>query len=160
MYGHQVVGLAAGFWEALGQKLIKGVQSLQPPVLLGSNLTQVFPQLHKAHITLLLLGPFPGQDLIDLAQDERGPWGSSFGDTAIPLIHKLVKPVKIICSCLADQVCCDQLPVVQAKSHVRAADTAILGKANATVGIKVAGLDLADGGLDQRAEFPPLLFCD
>src|SRR6202043_3093474 len=64
--GHQVVGLPPRIRETLCQEFIKRLQSLQPPVLLRPDLTQIFPKLDKARILLLLLGPLPAQDLVDL----------------------------------------------------------------------------------------------
>jgi hypothetical protein len=70
---HEVIGLSAGFRESLGQKVVKSAQPFDSPILSGPNLTQIFPELDKPHVSLLLLGLFPGQDLIDPPEDEHSP---------------------------------------------------------------------------------------
>src|SRR2546429_9089821 len=84
----------------------------------------------------------------------------SFG-TAIgrPLIHKLVKPVKVARSCLADEIRRDQVVVAEAKSQIRAGHAAVLRKPNAAVWIEVPRLDLVYRRLlDQSAKFLTLFF--
>ena len=75
-----------------------------------------------------------------------------------PLVLKLVKPIKVARSWTANQFRFHQLLVAQTKSQMRAAHTAVLREADSAVGREVAGFDLADGGLNQLAELPPLLF--
>ena len=71
--GHQVVGLASRAWESLLEKLIEGLEIVEPPVLPGSHLTQVAAELHKPGIALPIDGLLPAQDFIDLGQHKQSP---------------------------------------------------------------------------------------
>jgi hypothetical protein len=61
-----------------------------------------------------------------------------------PLIHKIVKPIKVARSCFADEIRIDELLVVEAKSQTAAAPATVLGEANATVRHKLTRFDLAN----------------
>ena len=63
---HQVICLPSRLGKFLLQKLIKGLQIVDPPVLTGPHFAQVTAQLHKARVPLPLRRPFPMQNLVDL----------------------------------------------------------------------------------------------
>src|SRR5205814_550160 len=54
MNGHQVVGLASGLREPELQKIIKGLQPLQPPVLSSPYFAEIAPELNKAGVALVV----------------------------------------------------------------------------------------------------------
>src|SRR5579864_8422191 len=70
---HQVVRLPSRLREFLLEKLIKRFQIIYPPILSCTNFAEIAAQLHKSSVPLLLGRPFPGQNLIDPAQNEEGP---------------------------------------------------------------------------------------
>src|SRR5260370_26363963 len=84
MNGHQVVGFPSRVRETFCQEFVKGLQSLQSPVLLRSDLAQVFPELNKSRVLLLFLSLLPTQDLVDLAEDEHRAPAIQFGSHARP----------------------------------------------------------------------------
>src|SRR4029077_10501283 len=55
------------------QKLIEGLEILQPPVLTRPDFAQIPSQFNEAGVPLGFRSPFPGKDLIDLGQHEQGP---------------------------------------------------------------------------------------
>ena len=76
---HEVVSLPPGLREPPRQKLIKGLQFLQPPVLPRSHFTEISSQLHEPGVPFGLRPPLPGQDLVDLGQHEQGPLAIELG---------------------------------------------------------------------------------
>ena len=71
-------------------------------MLLGTDLTEVLSKFDKSGITLMLSGILPAQDLVDLSQDQCR---ASTIEIRCPLIHKLVKPVKVACSRFPCECC-------------------------------------------------------
>jgi hypothetical protein len=63
--GHQVVGLAPGFWELLLQELVEGSQVVEAPVLSRMDFTEVAAEIDEADVAFLTRGCFPRQDLVD-----------------------------------------------------------------------------------------------
>src|ERR1700674_2665845 len=85
----------------------------------------------------------------------------SFGGTrGLPLVVKMVKPIKVTRSGTADQFGIDQLLVAQAQTQLGAAHAAVLRKADAAVRQELADFDLADGGSHQPAVFLPSFVAD
>src|SRR5229473_271572 len=81
------------------------------------------------------------------------------GDTRVrPLIHKLVKPIKVAGSWFSNKVRADQFLVTQTEAQMRAAHTSVLGKTDAAVGKELARFDLANGCFDQATVLPALFF--
>src|ERR1017187_1374005 len=72
-------------------------------------------------------------------------------------VCKLVKPIKTLCSWTPHQAGVSHLLLAKTQSHIRAAAAGVLGKADATVGQELCGLDSADRVLYQAAEFLALL---
>src|ERR1019366_4321592 len=72
----------------------------------------------------------------------RSSFGAAIGN---PLIHKLVKPIKVARSRTTDEVRVDQLLVIEAETQVRAADAAVLRETNTAVTSKLACFDLTGG---------------
>jgi hypothetical protein len=98
MNRHEVVSLPPGLREPPRQKLVKRLQFLQPPVLPRPDFTQVPSQFNEAGVPFGFRPPFPGQDLVNLGQNEQGPLGLSLGNMGGTLERKLVKPTKVVCS--------------------------------------------------------------
>src|ERR1700693_69789 len=71
MNGHEVVRFAPRFRKALGEKVIKGGQIFNLPILASSHFTEITPELDESRILFLLHGAFPGQNLIHLVEDEQ-----------------------------------------------------------------------------------------
>jgi hypothetical protein len=85
----------------------------------------------------------------------------SVGDTrGLPLIHKLVKPIKVTSSWTSDQLRFDEMLISETQPQLRAADAAVLGEADATVRQELAGFDMAGRCFDQTPELFSLLICD
>ena len=63
---HQVIRFPSRLGKFLLQKLIKGLQIVDPPVLSCPYFAQVPTQLHKARVSLPLRRLFPMQNLVDL----------------------------------------------------------------------------------------------
>src|ERR1019366_1433563 len=72
-------------------------------------------------------------------------------------VCKLVKPIKILCSWTPHQAGVSHFLLSKAESNIRTGAAGILGKADATVGKELRGLDSSDRVLDQAAEFFALL---
>ena len=73
-----------------------------------------------------------------------------------PLIHKFVKPIKVAGSRPTDEVRFNQVLITEAKTQMRAADTAVLRETDAAVGGELPGFQLLNGRFNQTAEFTPL----
>ena len=85
----------------------------------------------------------------------------SFGGTrGLPLIQKLVKPIKIARSRATNKFRFNKLLVSETQAELRTADTAVLREPDAAMRIEVTRLDLMDGGFYQPAKFLPLFFRD
>jgi hypothetical protein len=82
------------------------------------------------------------------------------GTTGLPLIHTLVKPIKVTGSRTANKLRFDKLRVAEAQSQLWAADAAVLREADATVRQKLARFDMADRRIDHTAKLLPLLVGD
>src|SRR6266849_10469868 len=96
-----------------------------------------------------------------LARTIRALRRLSFGGTSgLPLVVKVVKPIKVAGSGFADEFGLDELLVSQAEPQISAAHAAVLREANAAVRQELAGFDLAGRGFNQLAELPTLLFSD
>jgi hypothetical protein len=76
---HQVVCLPPRLRKPSRQKLVKGLQFLQPPVLPRPYFTQVSSQFNESGIPLGFRPSLPGQDLIDLGQNEQSPFAIELG---------------------------------------------------------------------------------
>src|SRR5208283_5650654 len=83
---------------------------------------------------------------------------SSGGIGAPRLIHKLVKPGKVVPSCRPNETRIDQPLIVETETDMGTADATVLGKADSAVGGELGGLNLADCGSDEVAKFQALLF--
>jgi hypothetical protein len=68
---HQVVGFAPGLWEAFRQEIIEGAEVFEPPVLASSHFAQVSAEFDEPRVLVLVGMALPGQDLIDLVQNEQ-----------------------------------------------------------------------------------------
>ena len=102
---HEVISLPSRINESSLQEFVKGIQLFQSPILFGTDLTQIFSRFHKADILLLFLRLLPRQNLMDSSQHEYARWRLISGLTiSPPLIHKLVKPGKVIHSGGMDQI--------------------------------------------------------
>jgi hypothetical protein len=66
------VNSRAGFGKLPFEKLIKGLQIVDPPVLPGPRLTKIATEFNEARIALPLGSLFPGQNLIDLGENKHG----------------------------------------------------------------------------------------
>src|ERR1700690_1862093 len=81
----------------------------------------------------------------------------SFGVTkGLPLVVKMVKPIKVTGSRTADELRVDELLVVQAQTQLGAAHASVLWEADTAVWDELACFDLTDGGSHQLAELTPL----
>jgi hypothetical protein len=72
----------------------------------------------------------------------------------------MVKPIKVTSSEVANEFTFDEWLIIQTQTQLRATQTSVLRKANATVRREVSRFDLTDRGVDQFAELPPLLVAD
>src|SRR5215469_18126027 len=88
----QVVSLSARLGKAFFEKLIEGFQVLEPPVLSGSYLTEILAQFHEALVAFVFFGLFPGQDLINLPQDQECSLAIEFGSHEGPRVNPQVRP--------------------------------------------------------------------
>ena len=79
---------------------------------------------------------------------------------ATQLIHKLVKPGKLIPSRCANQIRIDQLLIVETEANMRTARAAVLRKPDTTVERELRGLDLADRRCQKATKFQSLFFRD
>jgi hypothetical protein len=68
---HQVVGFAPGLREPFRQKIIEGTEVFELPVLTSSHFAQVLTEFDEPRVLLLLGMALPGQDLIDLVENEQ-----------------------------------------------------------------------------------------
>jgi hypothetical protein len=76
---HQVIRFASGLWKAFRQKIIEGAEAFEPPVLAGAHFAQVSTQFDEPRVLLLLGVALPGQDLIDLVENEQSATPIQFG---------------------------------------------------------------------------------
>src|ERR1700732_5341621 len=76
---HEVVSLPSGLRKPPRQKLIKRLQFLQPPVLPRPYFTQVSSQLYEPGVPLGFRPALAGQELVDLGQNEQGPFAIELG---------------------------------------------------------------------------------
>ncbi len=67
---HQVIGLASGLREPFLQKIIEGLQSLQPPVLARTYFAEIAPEIDKVGIALPIDRLLPLKDLVDPVEDK------------------------------------------------------------------------------------------
>src|SRR5882757_3974551 len=88
----------------------------------------------------------------------RGRLLSGVSIKPLLLIHKLLKPRKVVRSQSADQMGIDKLLIVQAKPEIGTAHTAVLRKADAAVRRKLGCFNLSDRGSYETAIFLALLF--
>src|SRR5215469_5249786 len=88
----QVVSLSARLRKAFFEKLIEGFQVLEPPILAGSYLTERLAQFDEALVAFVLFGLFPGQDLINLAEDHECSLAIEFGSHKHPRVNPQVRP--------------------------------------------------------------------
>ena len=82
------------------------------------------------------------------------------GMRGVPLIHKLVKPIKVTGSRSTNKLRFNKLLVPKTQPQLRTADTAVLREPDAAVRQELAGFDMAGSRLDHPAEFFPLLVSD
>jgi hypothetical protein len=68
---HQVIGFAPGLRKPFSQKIIEGAEVFEPPVLANSDFAQASTEFDEARVLLLLGMALPGQDLIDLVENEQ-----------------------------------------------------------------------------------------
>src|SRR4029077_9570342 len=68
---HQVIRFAPGLGKAFRQKIIEGAEIFESPVLARSHFAQVATQFDEPRVLLLLGAALPGQDLIDLIENEQ-----------------------------------------------------------------------------------------
>src|SRR5205807_1038615 len=93
-----------------------------------------------------------------LSSTRRARLRLSFGATSgLPLIRKLIKPIKVAPSCFSDEVRRYELVVAKAESQVRAAHASVPRKPNAAVRIEVPRLNLVYRCFYQPAKFLTLL---
>ncbi len=85
---------------------------------------------------------------------------SFVANRGLPLVVKLVKPIKVAGSGFADKFGLDKVLVAQAEAQAGAAQAAVLGEADATVGGEEPSLDLGNGLLDQLAVLLALLLAN
>ena len=97
----QVISLSARFGESFLEEFIERLQVFEPPVLSGSYLTEILTEFDEPLIALMLLCLLPGQNLINLPENDEGSPAVEFR-TVRPSIHKFVQPIKIACSWLSD----------------------------------------------------------
>lgn len=76
------------------------------------------------------------------------------------LIHKVVKPGKVVPSRRADEAGLDQPLVAQAKTKMRTANATVLWKPYTAVGWKLGCFDLIDGCREETTEFQALFLGD
>jgi hypothetical protein len=108
--GHQVISLPSRFRELPLEVFIKRLQVFQPPVLACPHFTEVTAQFHELSISIpgLSFSPRPrSSSILDNTNEAR--FELSFGGTrALPLIHKLVKEIKVTSSSAANEFRFDQ----------------------------------------------------
>src|SRR6185369_17254088 len=76
---HEVIRLPPRFREPSRQKLVKGLQFLQPPVLPRPHFTKVSSQFYEPSVPLCFRAPLPSQDLVDLGQNEQSSFAIELG---------------------------------------------------------------------------------
>jgi hypothetical protein len=67
---HQIVGFAPGLREAFRQEIVEGAEVFESPILTRSHFAEVSAQFDEPRVFLLLGMALPGQDLIDLVENE------------------------------------------------------------------------------------------
>jgi len=83
--GHQVISRAARLWKASSQELVERFQVFQPPVLPGSHLAQVAPEVDEFAIPLVLAITLYTRSFRDETSVSRWPpWCRSSGLCAEP----------------------------------------------------------------------------
>src|SRR5215472_3093059 len=92
MDSEQVVGFPSGLREALLEEFIEGFQVLEPPILAGSYLAEILAQFDEALVAFVLFGLFPGQDLINLPEDQECSLAIEFGSHNGPRVNPQVRP--------------------------------------------------------------------
>ena len=75
----RVVTLPPGLGELPPQKLVERLQRLEPPVLTRPHFAQLSSQFYEPGVPLGFRLPLPGQDLVDLGQNEQGPFAIELG---------------------------------------------------------------------------------
>jgi len=82
------------------------------------------------------------------------------GTRGLPLIHKLVKPIKVTSSRTSDKLRFNKLLVTEAQPELRAANAAVLGEADAAVRQELAGFNMVGRSFDHSTELFSLLLGD
>jgi hypothetical protein len=85
----------------------------------------------------------------------------SFGGTSgLPLIHKVVKPIKVTGSRTTNKLRFDELLVSEAQSELRATDASVLREPDAAMRHELTSFDMTGRRLNHTAKFFPLLVGD
>src|SRR5690348_4049200 len=71
MDGYEVVRFAPRTRKPPFQELVKGLQVFQPPVLSSSDFAQIAAEFDEFRISIRVLLPLPGQNLVDPGQHEQ-----------------------------------------------------------------------------------------
>jgi hypothetical protein len=114
---HQVVRLPSRLRKPSFQELRLHV--FHPPVLSRPHFAQITPEFNEAGIPLRFLLLFPGQNLIDLGQNEQSPSTIELGQHGRVLVSKLVKPTKVFCSGTSNETRFDRVLVPERKPDIR-----------------------------------------
>src|SRR5271154_2562434 len=88
----QVVGLSPRFGEPFFEEFVEGFEILEPPILPRSNLAEILSQFNKSLVAFVLLRLLPGQDLIDLPENNEGPSAIEFGRHDGPSVNPQIRP--------------------------------------------------------------------
>src|SRR6516164_304018 len=88
----QVISLSARLRKTFFEKLIERFQVLESPILTGSHLAKILAQFDEALVAFVLFGLFPGQDLINLSQDQECSLAIEFGSHNGPRVNPQVHP--------------------------------------------------------------------
>src|SRR5215472_1999510 len=92
MDGDQVIGFPPRFRETLLEEFIEGFQVFKSPILSGSHFTEILAQFDEALVAFVLFGLFPGQDLINLPQDQERSLAIEFRSHKGPRVNPQVRP--------------------------------------------------------------------
>src|SRR5712691_4545947 len=154
--------LPPGLRKPPRQKLVEGLQLLQPTVLPCPHFAQVPTQFPVPKRVSRSASDLRSQARISsiLVSTNRARLRLSLRSMGGILVCKLVKPTKVFCSRAPHQRRFGQILSPQTEPDVATTGAGVLGKADATVGQKLGGFDPSDRVLDQSPEFFALVVVD
>ena len=157
---HEVISLPPRLRKPPRQKLIKGLQFLQPPILTRPHFAQVSTQFYEPRIPLGFRPPLPGQNLVDLSQNEQSPFAIELGQHGRILSTQARQANQGLL--LLGAARAPLLSDLAVPDTVRCRDSWCRGSggSDATVGEKLGRFDPSDRVLNQVAELRALLVTD